>query len=112
MELPHDYQKKFHSDPAKKKKRAGLARSAWEEQLDNFAAKINPSRIKRRLKPYGHSHIGQRLNACGIHDAEAAYIFFRKLETESRNFPALFEKLTTTNSFPGFLLNRKIHLKT
>lgn len=95
MELPEDYQKKFHSDPAEKKNRAGLSRNAWEEQLDNFAAKINPSRTKKGLKPYSHPYIGQRLNACGIHDAATAYVFFRKLEIEARSFPALFERLSS-----------------
>lgn len=94
MELPHHYQKKFHIDPAEKKNLAGVPRSAWEEQLDNFSAKINPSRIKIGLAPYSHPCIGQRLNAYGVHDAGAAYLFFRKLEIEARNFAALFEKLT------------------
>ena len=94
MELPHDYQKKFHSDPAEKKNRAGVPRSAWEEQLDNFAANINPSRMKIGLEPYSHARIGRRLNTYGIHDAQAAYVLFRKLKTEAKNFSALFEKFT------------------
>ena len=94
MELPKDYQKKFHSDPAERKDQVSLPRTAWEEQLDKFSAKINPSRAKRGLKPYSHPCIGRRLKTCGIRDAEAAYIFFRKLESEARNFPALFEELT------------------
>ena len=105
MELPKDYQKKFHSDSAERKTRAGLPRSAWEEQLDHFAAKINPTRIAKGLNPYSHSCIGQRLNAYGIHDAQAAYCFFRKLETEARNFSALFEMLTKHKpSVSGLLL--------
>ena len=90
MELPHDYQKKFHSDSAAKK-----PRSEWEEQLDVFAAKLNPGRIAAGYKPYSNSRIGKLLKNYGVSDAASAHRFYGKVETEGRNFGKLFDYLTS-----------------
>jgi hypothetical protein len=88
MNLPATYATKFS------KQATGQPRSAWEEQLDRFAARLNPDRIKAGFRPYSHARIAKLLSNAGINDAAGAHHFFRKLEVEARVFGRLFDKLT------------------
>jgi hypothetical protein len=47
MELPRSYLNKFDQ----RSKKTSQPRSTWEEQLDLFAARLNPGRIKAGYKP-------------------------------------------------------------
>src|SRR5436305_1397748 len=100
MELPQGYQKRFQTDPAEKKNRAGTPRNDWEEALGLFGAKLNPDRKRAGYEPYSHARIAKLLNNAGVHDARTAYIFYRHIETTSRNFGKLFQYLTNKGSSP------------
>ena len=70
-----------------------LPRSPWEEQLDHFLEKLNPGREADGYKPYTHSRLARILSKAGVHDADAAYILFRKCES-GNSFSRLFSYLT------------------
>ena len=98
MNLPEGYQRKFQSDPAAEKNQAGKPRNDWEEQLDVFAAKLNPDRIKADFRPYSQARIAKLLNNAGVHDGPAAYRFYKTIETNARNFGKLFDFLTRAHT--------------
>lgn len=90
MELPSSYLNKFDQRP----KKTSEPRSTWEEQLDLFAARLNPGRIKAGYKPYTHARLAKLLQTYGANDAGAAHAFYKKLDLEAANFGALFTTLT------------------
>ncbi len=83
MELPTAYQAKFEV------KSTGQPRSPWEEQLDNFLARLNPSRKSAGYVEYSHARLAGDLAKMGIHDAAGAFQFYRQCE-QARSFSALF----------------------
>lgn len=90
MDLPQDYLSKLQPT----KRQPGEPRSGWEEQLGRFAQRLNPERERAGFQPYPPERIGKLLANYGIHDEGAAAAFYKKLDTEARNFGALFNKLT------------------
>lgn len=91
MEIPTATTEKY-SQPAAAQ---NLPRSEWEEQLDNFLARLNPSRIDAGYPPYTHAWLGRKLKKSGVQDAAGAYILYRKCE-EGRSFSRLFAYLTSS----------------
>ena len=63
-------------------------------QLDRFKQRLNPGRESAGFQPYSHERIAKLLANYGAHDEGAAAAFYKKLDTEARNFGALFSKLT------------------
>ena len=98
MNLPEGYQRKFQGNPAAENNRAGKPRNDWEEQLDMFAAKLNPDRIKADFRPYSQARIAKLLSNAGVHDGPAAYRFYKTIETKARNFGKLFDFLTRAHT--------------
>jgi hypothetical protein len=83
MEFPSGYLNKID---APRKRKVGEPRKPWEEQIDRFYF-----RMKKEIdRPY----IGKLLARVGVHDAGAAYTFYKKLDREAKNFTALFNHLT------------------
>lgn len=93
MELPQDYLSKLQ--PTERK--SGEPRSGWEGQLDRFAQRLNPERERAGFRTYTHERIGKLLANYGAHNEGAAAAFYKKLDTEAKNFGALFNKLTKPN---------------
>ena len=91
MDLPQEYHSKFQPT----KRLPGEPRSGWEEQLGRFSQRLNPERQRAGFRPYTHQRIGKLLANYGIHDEGAAAAFYKKLDTEAKNFGALFNRLTS-----------------
>lgn len=55
--------------------------SAWQEQIGNFADRLNPSRIAAGYDPLPYKVIARLLKRAGVSNAEDAYLLFKRCES-------------------------------
>ena len=93
MELPATYSEKFTATAASKNQPALIPGSAWEAELDKFAAILNENCATSGFAPMTHPRIAKLLSKAGVHDADQAYRFYQRCST-GRSFAGLFNSLT------------------
>lgn len=93
MEIPTHYKEKLQRPAISKNQPSLIPGSAWEAELDKFAAIMNENCEETGHEPLSHGRIGKLLNKANVHDADQAYRFYQRCST-GRTFAGLFNTLT------------------
>jgi hypothetical protein len=71
-----------------------LPDSEWQALMQMFMDRLNPGREKAGYKPLSASRVAKMLSDAGYGGTTKARDFYKKLDTEAKNFSQLFHHLT------------------